>query len=220
LENIKLVFLPANTTSMLQPMDQGVIRSLKCHRKLILLRMMECIEKKQDHAVTLLDAIRCIKKAWRQVTDRTIHNCFRHAGILSAQGVNVTENEDDVEVEVATAAAAAADDDDLPLSEWVRKIDCDVLGHYDYDKYAHFITRKQMSMWSSRPPPEHIYQQKAQQTTEEGKQARVGTYSKDKVLRIAEHCKPYSPKTKTKREVISAAVSQTTRHQLRVNIPD
>jgi hypothetical protein len=99
--------------------------------------MMECIEKKQDHAVTLLDAIRCIEKAWRQVTDRTtrIHNCFRHAGILSAQGVNVTENEDDVEVEAATAAAAA-DDDDLPLSEWVRKIDCDVLGHYNYDKYA------------------------------------------------------------------------------------
>jgi hypothetical protein len=79
-------------------------------------------------------------------------------------------------------------------------------------------------MWSSRPPPEHISQQKAQQTTEEGKQARVGMYSEDKVLRIAEHCKPYSPKTKTKtktkREVISAAVSQTTRHQLRVNIPD
>jgi hypothetical protein len=68
----------------------------------------------------------------RQVTDRTIHNCFRHAGILSAQGVNVNENEDDVEVEAATAAA----DDDLPLSKWVRKIDCDVLGHYDYDKYA------------------------------------------------------------------------------------
>jgi hypothetical protein len=45
LENIKLVFLPANTTSMLQPMDQGVIR-LKCHyHKPILLRMMDCIEK-------------------------------------------------------------------------------------------------------------------------------------------------------------------------------
>jgi hypothetical protein len=82
-------------------MDQGMIRSLKClYRKLMLLRMMECIEKKQDHAVTLLDAIRCIEKAWRQVTDRTIHNCFRHAGILSAQGVNVTENGDDDEVEL------------------------------------------------------------------------------------------------------------------------
>jgi hypothetical protein len=70
LENIKLVFLPANTKSMLQPMDQGVIRSLKCHyRKLMLLRMIECIEKKQDHAVTLLDAIRCIETAWRRITD-------------------------------------------------------------------------------------------------------------------------------------------------------
>jgi hypothetical protein len=119
---------------MLQPMDQGVIRSLKCHyRKLILLRMMECIEKKQDHTVTLLDAIRCIEKAWRQVTDRTIHNCFRHMGILSAQGVNVTKNKDDVEVEAATAAA---DDDDLPYPSGCKKIDCDVLGHYDYDKYA------------------------------------------------------------------------------------
>ena len=33
IENIKLIklyFLPPNTTSCLQPMDQGVIRSLKC----------------------------------------------------------------------------------------------------------------------------------------------------------------------------------------------
>jgi hypothetical protein len=96
--------------------------------------MVECSEKKQDHAGTLLDAIRCIEKVWRRVTDRNIQNCFRHAGILSAQGVKVTENEDDVEVEAATAAAA--DDDDLPLSEWVRKIYCDVLGHYEYDAYA------------------------------------------------------------------------------------
>jgi hypothetical protein len=80
-------------------MDQGVIRSLKCHyRKLILLIMTECIEKRQDQAVTMLVAIRCIEKTWRRVADRTTHNCGRHAGILSTQGVNVTENEDDVEV--------------------------------------------------------------------------------------------------------------------------
>ena len=30
LENIKLVFIPVNTTSVLQPMDQGVTRSVKC----------------------------------------------------------------------------------------------------------------------------------------------------------------------------------------------
>jgi hypothetical protein len=85
LENITLVFLPANTRSLLQPMDQGVTRSLNCHyHKLILLRMIECIMKKQDHAITLLDAIQCTEKACRQVTDRTIHNSFHHAEILSA----------------------------------------------------------------------------------------------------------------------------------------
>jgi hypothetical protein len=57
-ENIKLMFLPANTKSMLQPTDQRVTRSLKHHyRKLILLKMVEFIKKKTDHAITLLDAI-------------------------------------------------------------------------------------------------------------------------------------------------------------------
>jgi hypothetical protein len=36
LKSMKLVFLPPNTTSVTQPMDQGVIRNLKLHyRKLV-----------------------------------------------------------------------------------------------------------------------------------------------------------------------------------------
>jgi hypothetical protein len=50
------------------------------------------MEKKQNHAVTLLDANRCIDKARRPVTDRTIQHCFRHAGILSAQGIKTSHD--------------------------------------------------------------------------------------------------------------------------------
>ena len=40
LTNIHLVFLPPNTTSVLQPMDQGVIRSLKAHYRRRVVRLL------------------------------------------------------------------------------------------------------------------------------------------------------------------------------------
>jgi hypothetical protein len=56
---------------------------------------------------------------------------FRHAGIsLRVQeGVDVTQKEEDVDDD-------DDDDDDLSLSEWVRKVNCGVLGQYDCDAYA------------------------------------------------------------------------------------
>ena len=63
--------------------------------------MIECIEKKQDHAITLLDPVRCIEKAWKRVTVRTIRNFFRYAGILSAQGIDVSDSEDAVAGELS-----------------------------------------------------------------------------------------------------------------------
>jgi hypothetical protein len=60
--------------------------------------------------------------------------------MLSAPGVAVGENADAVAGEIAAAADNDDDDDDkvgdLPLSEWVGNIGCDVLGHYDYDTHA------------------------------------------------------------------------------------
>ena len=48
LVSTELIFLPPNTTSKLQPMDQGVIRSLKAHYKMISIKkLIEAIEQKK-----------------------------------------------------------------------------------------------------------------------------------------------------------------------------
>lgn len=81
LKFIKLVFLPANTTAVLQPMDQGVIRNIKAHyRNQLVLKMIEDIENQIESKVTVLDAIIMLDKAWRNVTSTGIANCLRHAG--------------------------------------------------------------------------------------------------------------------------------------------
>ena len=76
-----LVFLPPNTTSVTQPMDQGIIRNLKVHyRKFVVQRKLRAIDTKTDFTLTVLDALRMLHQAWRSVTAKTIANCYRHAG--------------------------------------------------------------------------------------------------------------------------------------------
>ena len=44
--NIRVLYLPPNVTSILQPMDQGIIRSLKCkYRQIILQRIIDSCRK-------------------------------------------------------------------------------------------------------------------------------------------------------------------------------
>lgn len=90
LSNVELKFLPANTTSCLQPMDQGVIRAFKVnYRK----KLMHSLVAKMDNvisvhelakSVTLDDAVSWIKTAWNEVKPETIRKCFTHCGFLSA----------------------------------------------------------------------------------------------------------------------------------------
>ena len=83
LRNVKVVWYPANCTSTLQPLDLGIIHSLKaCYRKRLVqtsICLMES-EKEVKKKVNVLEAMQYIMAAWQQVSQQTIQNCFCKAG--------------------------------------------------------------------------------------------------------------------------------------------
>lgn len=81
--HINWQFLPANTTSIIQPLDQGIIKSFKSQYRTIILRKqtlaLEVDQQLQEFtkSITILKAIYFVKRAWWMVTQRTIRNCFK-----------------------------------------------------------------------------------------------------------------------------------------------
>ena len=109
LKAVTLIFLPPNTTSRTQPMDQGVIRSLKHHyRKQVIRKHLHAIDNDQEAKINVLDALYFLQQAWNSVTQQMIASCYRHAGF------KVTDDDSQPD----TSADDANDDqlDDIPLA--------------------------------------------------------------------------------------------------------
>ena len=122
--NIRLSFLPANTTSHLQPMDQGVIRSFKSHyrRRLIqyIIRAIETDNKTADSVkVNLLQVMHWSLSAWSSVTQKTVRNCFRKAGFV--ENDSETEEEDD---DVSDLMPALLSNEVISFADYVSVDDC------------------------------------------------------------------------------------------------
>ncbi|CAF1308443.1 unnamed protein product [Didymodactylos carnosus] len=89
----KLQYFPPNTTSKLQPLDQGVIHTFKTHyRKYLVKYIIERCTTVQtpNDEITPLDAIYWIDAARKAVTDTTIRNTFRAAGFTDKQHNDTT----------------------------------------------------------------------------------------------------------------------------------
>lgn len=93
LENVKLYFLPPNTTSVLQSWDQGIIKNLKHHyRKNILQKYLASIELNENlPVITILDSLYFLKSAWDKVNKLTIEHCFNHSGFEIAENLSSYE---------------------------------------------------------------------------------------------------------------------------------
>ena len=116
LSNIVLKFLPPNTTSLIQPLDSGVIKNWKGHyRSRLNSRIISALDANSEcralevaKTVSVLDALYLAKESWDAVSQETIANCFRKAG-FSEPGVEVCE-EDNALADVPTPPNMTAEE--------------------------------------------------------------------------------------------------------------
>lgn len=114
LSNVTLKFLPANTTSHLQPLDQGIIKAFKARYRN---RMMKSLVAKIDQVesvselckeINVLDAVHWISKSWKETRVDTISKCFVSSGFPVTTDINSHESDSDDE------------DDDIPLNQLAK----------------------------------------------------------------------------------------------------
>ena len=80
--NVKTLFLPPNTTSLIQPMDQGVINSLKCNYRSAFLRRLLNSESPPNmiaefkNEFNIRDCLYMLRDAWDSVTQESLMNSW------------------------------------------------------------------------------------------------------------------------------------------------
>ena len=164
LEAINLVFLPPNTISKTQLMDQGVIRALKAHYRSKAVQMyVTAIENNRPIPnISILVAMGMFVAAWDKVTPGTINNCFRAAGIshqsqesalsdddnpfktLAEEINDLKERVPELVPENVTAGIAVECDDDASTFETDPLTDEDILSEFNHSADANEEEEEQM----------------------------------------------------------------------------
>lgn len=83
-DNVRVLFLPPNCTSLLQPMDQGVLLSMKCRYKSdFLTKMLSFVNDGKTTSdfvkhFNIRDALWSVAKAWDSVSENTLRHAWHN----------------------------------------------------------------------------------------------------------------------------------------------
>jgi len=135
--NIKIVFLPKNTTSRLQPLDAGIIQSFKCKYRKKLMRFViarskdDVLASEITKQVDVLQAIEWIAKAWGEVSVDTIKNCFKKCGFDENSNQDDDDNDEKVLDEEFKALFDELADSSMTQEEYIDfDIECTSHAHH------------------------------------------------------------------------------------------
>lgn len=126
LSSIEVLYLPPNTTSIIQPMDAGIIAAFK--RRYRRFQLRDALDKleagKQDiYRVDQLSAMKWCTAAWEELTKDTICNCFGHTGLFTSQDLITQSVSISIESTIDDELRACMDDlhleDQIEISELV-----------------------------------------------------------------------------------------------------
>jgi hypothetical protein len=100
MSNIKLVFLPPNTTSRLQAMDLGVIFTVKSHYRQQFVRRLcaifESTKRFDDKSIDLYESIIILNNVWKDLSENVIKNCFQKSGLVFDEQMHCEESDQSV----------------------------------------------------------------------------------------------------------------------------
>lgn len=122
MSNVTVIWFPPNMTSVIQPMDQGVIKNLKhFYRRLLVQNIMSgsFTDKNGKNKINVLDAMRMSHSAWAQVTATTVANCFCKAGFVRDLDHNKEAEEDRVLMPETNNWEAVEEAAGIPFDEYV-----------------------------------------------------------------------------------------------------
>lgn len=120
---IVVQFLPANVTSLIQPLNQGVIECFKRHYRGLFLRQLlqETNETKSVpeilKTINMKQVVYWCAQAWEKVKSQTLKNCWNKLfdGILVD---NLTENEENIQG-LVEQLPGCEDIDQTEIREWI-----------------------------------------------------------------------------------------------------